>query len=112
MSDYCAPEKVFLKNNPVISPVDMSTCIISRTAAMIDGVIESLDNNGCASAFCPDRASRILWQVECNLSELKTIVNLWHEGEKQQKGKTDNCLLSLHLDTNGLIENNEHKEEM
>lgn len=108
----CAPEKVFLKNNPVISPADMSACILSRTSAMIDGVIESLNsNNGYESTFSPDRASKILWQVECNLSELKTIVDLWHEAEKQQKGKLNDSLLSLRLDTTGLIEDFEQEPE-
>ena len=55
MSGHCAPEKVFLKNNPVISPADMSGCILSRTTAMIEGVIESLNSDGYESEFCPDR---------------------------------------------------------
>jgi hypothetical protein len=107
----CAPEKVFMKNNPVISPIDMSTCIISRTAAMIECVVESLNSNGYQSEFSPDRASKILWQVECNLAELKTIVNLWYEAERQRKGKVANILLSLHLDTTGLIEDLEQEPE-
>lgn len=90
------PEEAFLENNPTISPVDMTNCILIRTEALINCLQVSLEDT---QYLTNETITAVLWQVSGNLEQIKKVTDKWHEADVRVCHKPGQVVPSIESST-------------
>ncbi len=93
------PEKAFLENDPTISPIDMISCTLTRTNAILECLHVSLEHTGCMTN---EMITAVLWQVSGNLKQIERIAHKWHKAEYREKQRPGRWVPGVHCETKGL----------